>query len=307
MSETATLTGKATRAGKATSPTRSIRRRIVRTRRIAFEYPVGELPRHYVGGDLVMSHVVTVLSAMFPEGEDFFVRSVRNFRDRIVDPELKRQVAGFIGQEAMHGREHRHFNERLQALGYPTREIDWVVKWSFKLGEQVLPKTVQLAITAALEHYTATLAEVLLTDPAARAMLDVDEVRSMLLWHALEESEHKSVAFDVYQEVSGNHLVRVGVMNAVTLGFLSGLVVSTTRSMLADRAARDPRRVARSLAGLRHSPWLTPAVLRHLRAYNRRGFHPDDRDATELLARWRAELFGPHGTLAPRLRGRDAG
>ncbi|NLV54340.1 MAG: metal-dependent hydrolase, partial [Acidimicrobiales bacterium] len=66
--------------------------------------------RHFADGDLVMSHVVSVLSGLFPEGEDYFVRSVRHFRDRIDDPVLKKQVAGFIGQEAIHGREHRDLN-----------------------------------------------------------------------------------------------------------------------------------------------------------------------------------------------------
>src|SRR5580692_11887715 len=148
--------------------------RTVTTRRIAISYPEDTLPRHYVGGDLVMSHVVTNLSAMFPEGEDFFVRSVRNYRDRIEDPELKRQVAGFIGQEAMHGREHRTFNARLNEMGYPTRQLDRVLKSVLQFGEKVLPKSVQLAITAALEHYTATLAEVLLTDTEAREMIDTE-------------------------------------------------------------------------------------------------------------------------------------
>jgi predicted metal-dependent hydrolase len=276
-------------------------KRQVRTRRVAFDYPAHELPRHYVSDDLVMSHVVTVLSAMFPEGEDFFAKSVRNYRDEITDPELKKQVAGFIGQESMHGREHRAFNARLQELGYPTREIDRLVKLGFALGERVLPKRTQLAITAALEHYTATLAEVLLTDERAQAMLDVDEVRSMLLWHALEESEHKAVAFDVYEHVSGNTAVRVAVMRAVTAGFLSGVVVATVRSMLADRAARNPRRVLRSVARLRRSPFLTRDVARTLRAYNRRGFHPDDRPTSAFIEEWRTSLFGADGSLSPRL------
>src|SRR6266567_1523561 len=111
-----------------TAPTALDRRpippRTVRTRRVKFEYPAGDLRLHYAGGDLIMSHVFAVLSALFPEGEDFFVRSVRNYRDRITDPELKRQVAGFIGQEAIHGREHRELNRRLQAMGYPTFVID---------------------------------------------------------------------------------------------------------------------------------------------------------------------------------------
>ncbi len=276
--------------------------RTVRTRRIAISYPEDTLPRHYVGGDLVMSHVVTNLSAMFPEGEDFFVRSVRNYRDRIDDPELRKQVAGFIGQEAMHGREHRTFNARLNQMGYPTHEIDRSVKWSFRLGEKVLPKSVQLAITAALEHYTATLAEVLLTDKEAREMIDVEEVRSLFLWHALEESEHKSVAFDVYQQVCGNWRRRVIVMQAVTVGFLLAIVATTVRSLAVDRATYHPVRLARSLGALRHSPFLRRSVIRHLMSYNGRHFHPEDSDTGELTDRWRSELFGTQGSLTPLLR-----
>jgi predicted metal-dependent hydrolase len=280
----------------------SIRPRVVRTRRIAFDYPTDQLPRHFVDDDLVMSHVVSVLSALFPEGEDFFVRIVRRYRDRIVEPELKAQVAGFIGQEAIHGREHRHFNERLHALGYPTRAIDRMTGIGLKFGERVLSKRGQLAITAALEHYTAVLAEVLLSDPDARQMFKVDEVRALLLWHALEESEHKAVAFDVYQTVSGNYLVRVGVMQAVTVAFIGVVVGLTVASLLADRSTGDLRRLARSLARLRRSPWLNARVLRHLLAYDRRGFHPDDRDTTDLIETWRTTLFGANGALAEQLK-----
>jgi len=277
--------------------------RQVKTRRISFEYPADQLPRHYTReGDLVMSHVVAVLSSLFPEGEDFFVRTVRNYRDEITDPELKRQVAGFIGQEAIHGREHRTLNDRLAQLGYPTRFIDRCTHHGLGLLEKVLPKRGQLAVTAALEHYTATLAEVLLTDPEARAAFDSDEVRSLLLWHALEENEHKSVAYDVYEHVSGNSFVRITVMRATTVGFLLACIAGTTLSLALDPAARrHPRRVWRSLKGLRTSPWLTRDVARQIRSYNAKGFHPDQHDTTELVERWRQELFGADGTLADRL------
>lgn len=291
----------------ATTTAPPVPQRSVPTRRIDFAFPEGNLPRHYVGGDLVMSHVVTVLSSLFPEGEDFFVRSVRNYRDQITDPELKRQVAGFIGQESIHGREHRAFNERLGTVGYPTRFIDRTTKYLLRLGQVALPKKGQLAITAALEHYTATLAEVLMTDPDARKMLDeVPEVQSLFLWHAMEESEHKSVAFDVYETVSGNRFRRAMVMNFVTLDFILALVVFTTISLLGDRATYNPRRLGRSIAALRRSPWINRSVRRRIRSYNRRGFHPDDIDATDLLTEWRAKLFGDEGTLADRIKGPDA-
>lgn len=276
--------------------------RDVRTRRIRFDYPESALDRHYVDGDLVMSHVVAVLSAMFPEGEDFFVRSVRRYADRVTDPQLKEQVAGFIGQEVTHGREHRQLNERLQQMGYPTRRVDRMVRRDLALIEKRLPGLHCLAMTAALEHYTAALAETLLSDPRAQQLLGETEVRSMLLWHALEESEHKAVAFDVYRAAGGSERRRIWVMRQVTFGFLATVVMDTTLSMLADRASYHPVRLARSLAALRHSPFLSRTVIRRLHAYNKPGFHPDENDNTELLERWRAQLFGTGGVLADHLR-----
>src|SRR5438045_8244373 len=97
-------------------------KRTVPTRRISFEESLEHLPKHFAAdGDLILSHLAAGLSAVFPDGEDFFVRSVRHFRDQITDPELKRQVCGVIGQEAVHGREHRALNNRLDELGYPTK------------------------------------------------------------------------------------------------------------------------------------------------------------------------------------------
>jgi uncharacterized protein len=282
---------------------RRVPRRSLRTRRISFEYPPDDLPRYYVNGDPVMSAIVTVLSAMFPEGEDFFVRSVRNYRDQIVDPELKQQVAGFIGQEAMHGREHRAFNERLAGLGYPTRAIDRSLAWGFRVSERLPGPARRLAVTAALEHYTATLAEVLLTNERARDLLHIDEVRNLFLWHALEESEHKAVAFDVFETVSGSHWIRTTVMNLTTIGFFGLVAFWTAVSLLTDRATwRHPRRVLRGLVALKDSPWVTPTVWRRLRDYNRRGFHPDDHDNAALVEQWRAQLFGDEGALAGRVK-----
>ncbi|MGC7198904.1 metal-dependent hydrolase, partial [Mycobacteroides abscessus subsp. massiliense] len=173
--------------------------RPIKTRRIKFRYPTGSLNRHYVQGDLVMSHIIAMLSAVFPEGEDYFIRSVKHYSDQITDPVLKKQVAGFIGQEVTHGREHRELNDRLQQMGYPTAFVDRMTKRGMNFYTLRFPPRFNLAVTAALEHYTATLAETLLTDQRAQDLLGDTEVRSILLWHALEESEHRAVAFDVYR------------------------------------------------------------------------------------------------------------
>ena len=249
-----------------------------------------DVPKSFVAGDPVRSHIAAMLSAVFPEGEDFFVRSVRNYRDRITDPELRRQVAGFIGQEALHGREHRLFNEHLQALGYPTRFVDRQVKHGLWLLGKVAPKRVQVAVTAALEHYTATLAETLLREEGALDEFTTPEVRTLFAWHALEESEHKSVAFDVYQHVSGNSYRRRAVMWATHVGFLVGMGSAVLLSIALDPEARRPRTFLRGLRQLRTHPFFSRAVVRRLRDYDRRDFHPDDHDTTDLLVAWRQEL-----------------
>ncbi|WP_262401682.1 metal-dependent hydrolase [Actinomadura sp. CNU-125] len=266
-----------------------------------FAYPKGGLRRHYADGDLILSHVVAVLSATFPKGEDFFVRSVRVCSGQITDPELKRQVKTFIGQEVVHGREHDTLNAQLRSMGYPTHWVDAFVKRSTRLGLRLMPPRASLGHTAALEHYTATLAECLLTDPRAQALLGDTEVRNVLLWHALEESEHKSVAFDVYRAVGGSERLRRRTMIEASAGLLGVTIIFTILSMLADPATYNPRRLAASLRALRHSPFLDEKVRARIRAYQRPGFHPDDFDATEILARWRTEFFGPDGALLDRL------
>lgn len=275
--------------------------RLVRARRIHFDYPDGGLQRHYVQGDLVMSHIVAYLSATFPEGEDFFVRSVRNYADQVTDPVLRDQVKGFIGQEVTHSREHVALNERLQQMGYPTRFIDRITERSLRRDERIFSPITCLAMTAALEHFTAVFAETLLEDEDARALLGATEVRKMLLWHAYEESEHRAVAFDVYRAVGGTERRRIWTMRMVTLTFFGSVALFTTLSLLADRATYHPVRLVRSLWALRRSPFLKRSVRQRFRQYNKVGFHPNDVDNTDLLEHWKAELFGVDGQLAANM------
>jgi predicted metal-dependent hydrolase len=276
--------------------------RSVPTRRISFEESLQDLPKHFAAdGDLILSHVAAGLSSVFPDGEDFFVRSVRHYRDQITDPQLKRQVAGFIGQEAMHGREHRMFNDRLDELGYPTKRFERITKKGLAIRERLLSPKSNLAATAALEHFTATLAELVLTDEETRGLFGHDEVRNLFTWHALEESEHKAVAFDVYKAVGGTERMRVWTMKFLRFGFVLGMALQVLVSLLFDRATYKPGNLRRSWRKFRTSPIVSRELWEQLRDYDRPDFHPDDRDTDELVERWRRELFGEEGTLNDRL------
>jgi predicted metal-dependent hydrolase len=274
----------------------------VPTRRIAFRDALGDVPRHFAAdGDLLLSHFAAGLSALFPDGEDFFVRSVRHFRDDVTDPELRRRVAGFIGQEATHGREHRVLNDRLAQLGYPTKFVERLVRAGLALRSRLAPPKANLAVTAALEHFTATLAELLLTSPEAQRLFGDDNVRDLFLWHALEELEHKDVAFDVYRTVGGGERMRILTMKFVRAGFVVVMVAQLVLSLALDPASYRPRRLWRSWRRFLRSPVMSREVWDRLRAYDRRGFHPNDLDTSALVAEWRERLFGASGTLNDKL------
>jgi hypothetical protein len=272
---------------------------------MSFEDSLAEVPRHFAG-DLVSSHVAAALSAVFPEGEEFFVRSVRRFRDQITDPELKKQVGGFIGQEAMHGRQHRAFNDRLTELGYPTKYVDRAVAIGLKARERLLSAKSNLAVTAALEHFTATLAELVLTSEETREQFGTEAVKNLFTWHALEESEHKAVAFDVYRAVGGSERMRVTTMNILRYGFVVMMILQVGGSLLLDRESYRPGVLRKSWRRFRKSPVMSKEIWEQLKEYNRPGFHPDDRDTRELVATWRETLFGEHGTLNDLLVGSAA-
>lgn len=265
-------------------------------RRVRFALPSGTHRQHFVNGDLVMSHFIAVLSATFPEGEDFFIRSVRTYRDQVSDPALKAAIKGFIAQEATHRHQHRLLNERLQAMGYPTERIERHIIRLINLLEHRFSDKMRLAVTAAFEHYTATLAEIILTSDEAQELIGDAEVRPILLWHAFEESEHKAVAFDVYRQVGGSERTRVRAMQIASLIFFAEVIFQTSWSMAGDRAAYNPLRLLRSLNALRRSPMFSREARQRFLSYNRRGFHPNDWDSTDVLEHWAKELFNPDGT-----------
>ncbi|MGH3851429.1 MAG: metal-dependent hydrolase, partial [Pseudonocardiaceae bacterium] len=178
--------------------------RKVPTRRMSFDESLRDVPRHFAAdGDLIASHVGGALSAVFPDGEDFFVRSVRRFRDQITDPELKRQVAGFIGQEAMHGREHRVYNAWLSEHGYPAEKLERGVIKFLEVVCKTTSRGQRLGATIALEHLTAIMADNVLGEPQVLKTSDKN-MAALWRWHAIEETEHKAVAYDVYREVFGD-------------------------------------------------------------------------------------------------------
>jgi uncharacterized protein len=262
------------------------------TRRdVDFQFDPHAVPKDWVAADTYSTTFMGALSLLFPEGEQFFVHSVKQHKDRVTTPELERQVAGFIGQEAMHGKEHRAFNELLAAHGHAEApRVEARLKGFLRLVRKVLSPKSQLAVTCALEHFTAMLAEQLLREERLRNDID-PSVRPLWMWHALEEVEHKAVAFDVYRAAGGGYVRRVGLMMLTSMVFFVVHPIVHARLMARRGILHKPWRWARGMTRL----WIWPAYFLRLVpayfAYYRPGFHPDKRDTRALVDDWREQLF----------------
>jgi predicted metal-dependent hydrolase len=210
---------------------------------------------------------------------------------------LRRQVAGFIGQEVTHGREHRTFNTHLDAVGYHTKFVERVNKRGLGFRSRHAPPISNLASTAALEHVTATLAELVMRDEETQRSFGHEAVKNLFYWHALEESEHKAVAFDVYRAVGGGERLRIFTMKMIRYGFLVGIGLQVVISLLLDRATYRPGALRKSWRYVKDQPFLSREVWEHLKAYERKGFHPNDFPNDELIVQWRERLFGDDGSM----------
>jgi predicted metal-dependent hydrolase len=231
-----------------------------------------------------VTHFINAMSLFFPEGERFFIDSVRHYRGRITDPLQREAVSAFIGQEAMHGREHDEYNRLLRQAGLPAQEIEAHVRGFLRLLRE-LPPAAQLSATIAMEHFTAVMSRLMLTDPRFIAGADA-RLAALWRWHALEETEHKAVAFDVYRQVMGGgaraYVLR-GTGLVVTTAVFLALVLGYQRRLLQAGRRRSWRGRMRFLGFMFLSPALLPRVLPRWLDYLRPGFHPWDHDDRWLL------------------------
>ncbi|MGE8683856.1 MAG: metal-dependent hydrolase [Acinetobacter sp.] len=170
---------------------------VVRTH---LNFKLNEVPRYWFGGDPFRTRMFDALSLTFPDGERYFIQSVRMFRDQIQDPDLQQRVADFIKQEAQHGMAHDKMNQVMRDQGMPVdafiRRLDKIFK--FELTKR--SPQYNIAMTAAAEHLTALMAETFFSQK--QTLQDAHPyVRALFAWHAIEEMEHRDVAFDVMKQV----------------------------------------------------------------------------------------------------------
>ncbi|MGH3389194.1 MAG: metal-dependent hydrolase [Actinomadura sp.] len=274
---------------------------VIKPRRVTFDW--SDVPLHWVPGSPIATHGMNALQLLLPAGERWFVHVFKQALPLIDDERLHAEAKGFMGQEAVHARAHATVYEHLRAHGLDAQRAADRVEFLFTklLGDAPPPPLrwlprgqwlrVRLGLIAGIEHYTAVMGHWILNADA----LDEADVHPVMLdlfrWHGAEEVEHRSVAFDVFQHVSGSYPRRVSTMLVAFLGLWyaihhgTGLLIEND-PILRHQAAASGRR-----ARFRYRDWnhaarlgLLPSLwslARELPTYLRRGYHPSRTGSTQ--------------------------
>lgn len=244
----------------------------IKVRRMDFAFP-DDIPEFWFDNNPFLTAVMTALSVSFPPGERYFIDSVRHYQPQITDEQLKAQIRAFIGQEANHTKEHIAMNRFMDAKGYPATKMENFVRDRIGWIQKNSTPEQNLARTAALEHLTAIMAGTFLEH------LDVldrmhPELAKAWAWHAVEEVEHRAVAFDVYKAMVNDERLRVRTMTQAMLFFIA---VNTVRTLILMRVSGNLFNLKAWGKGL-NLLWGRPGVLRKIVptyfAYYRKDFHP---------------------------------
>lgn len=249
-------------------------------------------PRRWWAGEPFGTAWHNALSATFPRGEAFFIEAVKAHRDG-ADPQLAAEIRAFVKQEINHTREHIAFNRLAEDHGYDIKAIDRRVEQMLALTKD-RPVIVNLAATMALEHYTAMMASEFLANQ--QHFEDADpEVRAMWEWHAIEEIEHKGVAFDTWNHATKDWSkwrrwkLRSLMMLIVTFNFFRNRWIDTLELL-----AQDGIKGGKAKWGLLKYLLVSPGVVRRIfpawLAYFKPGFHPWDHDDRELIGKYEGEF-----------------
>ncbi len=257
-------------------------------RQVHFDINKDNLPKYYLRGNPFATHLANAYHIVFPEGERFFIRSVKQYADRLKDPELKEKVKAFIGQEVQHGRAHESLWQTLREHDIPVDAYEKFYRESaFEFLEKTLapflPEEIYLSITVALEHYTAIMAASAFEENKMGSDHDVPEqLRQLVLWHASEEIEHKAVAFDVLKEVNDSYALRIAGMLLATVALFAYGTMGQTYFLLTDNEFRAMPLWAKINHLSRFLRVQGTTFGKDLLDYFRPDFHPDDHDTARL-------------------------
>jgi uncharacterized protein len=248
--------------------------------------------RWWIKGEPIATAWHNALSATFPRGEAFFIEAVKAHREG-APPKLEAEIRAFVRQEINHTREHIVFNKAAVEAGYDLEAIDTRLAANLELTKG-RPVILNLAVTMALEHYTAMMAHEFLANPKHFKNAE-PETRAMWQWHAMEEIEHKGVAYDTWLHATRDWSkwrrwkLKSIMMVLVTVRFVKHRWQDTIELLRQD-GITGPMVHAKLAWYLFGTPGVMRRVFPAWCAYFLPGFHPWNHDDRALIGKTDSEF-----------------
>jgi predicted metal-dependent hydrolase len=245
--------------------------------------------KYFFAGNSLKTCLLAGLSATFPPGEAEFIESVRNYRDKIDNPELKKQVKGFIGQEGHHSHQHKQANQALLDLGFDAPALEHKMEGIINKRVKTLNNKTRLAVTVCMEHITAILAEHVLENPEVFNGME-EPARQLMFWHAVEEIEHKAVAFDVYMECEGDRELLKKVMSFAIKIFFWRMTTFTFKLMWQNKKMPSWTEIKEFKRFLFGNVGIITQLKGPYKTFSNPDFHPWQSNSLELIDKWENEI-----------------
>lgn len=170
---------------------------------------VNNVDQYWFDHNPALTHFMSALSVLFPDGERFFMKCMNAYRTKL-PKDLQTELNEFCMQEANHGRVHTLLNTKLDTSPL-LRDLENETKAIIDKYTKYMTKKQKLAVTVCLEHLTAVMGKQLVVrDDMTDTM--TSDIKDVWLYHAAEEVEHAHVSFDIYKAVGGGYLLRSGLM-----------------------------------------------------------------------------------------------
>lgn len=273
---------------------------IVVRKNLDFGFETDDIPKYWMNNDPFKTRMIDAVQATFPDGERYFITTVQAFKKEVTDPVMLEEIKDFSIQEGQHGLVHTQFNDRLQRQGIDIERYTGFVK---KISDRRLARyspEFNVALTAAFEHFTAMMADLFFADKKMMEGAD-PRVRAMLAWHAVEEMEHKAVAFDVMQKVAKvGYFMRIWAMTFATISFTLNSMISPWFMLKSDGHGFF-KRVGIYAKGLAWT--MSPSrgiffrLFRMIAPYYKPSFHPNDIPSVHNYPNWVDSYSADHDPI----------
>lgn len=274
-------------------------------REFAFDFP-DTIDPVWVPGNPWRSHFYNGVSLTMPYLEPFLVQTMREAMGKVSDEGLLADMRAFNGQEAQHYRCHRRLNEVLRRSGHDQlTAVEALIDRAYKRLKRRSLRT-RMAYSAGFESMTCGFTRWMIGQRRELFANGQPHVTSFWLMHMVEETEHKTVAFDAYQACFGDYWPRAfGVLHG-SFGVLGLGMVGMLSALRRERALLGPRKLWRTVRELGSVCWnVGPALLRALHPnYDPR--HEHDPDWVQVWTdRYAADPAVSPGETLPLINTRD--